>query len=318
MHGYPRPQLQREQWVSLNGPWDFAIDPDRAGPRPGRWRGAAPSTCRFARDAGERHRRHRLLRRPAGTAAAFDAPRLDARRAPAAALRRRRLRGDRLGQRRPGGAPRGRLHAVLRRHHAAHPRPDGDARVVVRAEDDPHDLAKPRGKQDWQLEPHSIWYPRTTGIWQTVWLETRAGDLDRRARAGRRTSSAGRSASRRGSAGERRDGLRLGVQLTRRRPAARRRHLSGRRRRGAPRASRSPTPASTTTATSCSGARRTPTLIDAELAAVGRSRRAARRGRQLHRAARRSPSQGDRFVLNGRPYHAAPGARPGLLAGDAA
>jgi hypothetical protein len=43
--------------------------------------------------------------------------------------------------------------------------------VAVRVEDDPADLAKPRGKQDWQLEPHSIWYPRTTGIWQTVWLE---------------------------------------------------------------------------------------------------------------------------------------------------
>jgi hypothetical protein len=43
--------------------------------------------------------------------------------------------------------------------------------VVVRALDDPDDLAKPRGKQDWQLEPHSIWYPRATGIWQTVWLE---------------------------------------------------------------------------------------------------------------------------------------------------
>jgi hypothetical protein len=43
--------------------------------------------------------------------------------------------------------------------------------VTVRAEDDPFDLTKPRGKQDWQLEPHSIWYPRTTGIWQTVWLE---------------------------------------------------------------------------------------------------------------------------------------------------
>jgi hypothetical protein len=43
--------------------------------------------------------------------------------------------------------------------------------IVVRAEDDPADLAKPRGKQDWQLHPHSIWYPRTTGIWQTVWLE---------------------------------------------------------------------------------------------------------------------------------------------------
>ncbi|MDP9364184.1 MAG: glycoside hydrolase family 2, partial [Chloroflexota bacterium] len=43
--------------------------------------------------------------------------------------------------------------------------------LVVRAEDDPHDLAKPRGKQDWQRHPHSIWYPRTTGIWQTVWWE---------------------------------------------------------------------------------------------------------------------------------------------------
>ena len=43
--------------------------------------------------------------------------------------------------------------------------------ITVRAEDDPADLTKPRGKQDWQLEPHSIWYPRTTGIWQTVWME---------------------------------------------------------------------------------------------------------------------------------------------------
>ena len=48
---------------------------------------------------------------------------------------------------------------------------DGVATIVVRAEDDPLDLTKPRGKQDWQQEPHSIWYPRTTGIWQTVWLE---------------------------------------------------------------------------------------------------------------------------------------------------
>lgn len=51
-------------------------------------------------------------------------------------------------------------------------RGDGMQEIVVRAEDDPSDLTKPRGKQDWKLEPHSIWYPRTTGIWQTVWLET--------------------------------------------------------------------------------------------------------------------------------------------------
>jgi hypothetical protein len=84
--------------------------------------------------------------------------------------------------------------------------------IVVRAEDDPHDLAKPRGKQDWQLEPHSIWYPRTTGIWQTVWLErvpaTRIGQV-------RWTSSLehwelGLEAR---LEGERREGLRLSVKL---------------------------------------------------------------------------------------------------------
>ena len=48
---------------------------------------------------------------------------------------------------------------------------EGPQEIVVRAEDDPADLEKPRGKQDWKLEPHSIWYPRTTGIWQTVWME---------------------------------------------------------------------------------------------------------------------------------------------------
>lgn len=51
-------------------------------------------------------------------------------------------------------------------------RGDGDRlEIVVRASDDPHELAKPRGKQDWLEQPHEIWYPRVTGIWQTVWLE---------------------------------------------------------------------------------------------------------------------------------------------------
>ena len=50
-------------------------------------------------------------------------------------------------------------------------RDSNEQRVTVQAIDDPADLSQPRGKQDWQLEPHSIWYPRTTGIWQTVWVE---------------------------------------------------------------------------------------------------------------------------------------------------
>jgi hypothetical protein len=43
--------------------------------------------------------------------------------------------------------------------------------VVVRAEDRPRDVTQPRGKQDWQPTPHVIWYDRTSGIWQAVWLE---------------------------------------------------------------------------------------------------------------------------------------------------
>ena len=51
------------------------------------------------------------------------------------------------------------------------PTGDADAVLVVRAEDRPLDVGQPRGKQDWQPEPHNIWYARTTGIWQSVWLE---------------------------------------------------------------------------------------------------------------------------------------------------
>lgn len=43
--------------------------------------------------------------------------------------------------------------------------------VTVQAYDDHADLEMPRGKQFWELEPRSIFYTRTTGIWQSVWLE---------------------------------------------------------------------------------------------------------------------------------------------------
>ncbi len=49
--------------------------------------------------------------------------------------------------------------------------PGDEQTLVIRAEDQPRDLAQPRGKQDWLDEPHAIWYHRTTGIWQPIWLE---------------------------------------------------------------------------------------------------------------------------------------------------
>jgi hypothetical protein len=51
--------------------------------------------------------------------------------------------------------------------------PGAEAHVlVVRAEDRPTDVEQPRGKQDWRTSPHDVWYDRTTGIWQPVWVES--------------------------------------------------------------------------------------------------------------------------------------------------
>ncbi|MCU1236250.1 MAG: glycoside hydrolase family 2, sugar binding, partial [Candidatus Solibacter sp.] len=30
LHGYPRPQLKRAEWISLDGEWEFSLDPDAA------------------------------------------------------------------------------------------------------------------------------------------------------------------------------------------------------------------------------------------------------------------------------------------------
>lgn len=47
----------------------------------------------------------------------------------------------------------------------------GEEHVAVRVEDPSEDETIPRGKQYWIEKPDAIWYTRTTGIWQTVWLE---------------------------------------------------------------------------------------------------------------------------------------------------
>lgn len=43
--------------------------------------------------------------------------------------------------------------------------------IELKVYDDYDDLEMPRGKQFWELDARSIFYSRTTGIWQSVWLE---------------------------------------------------------------------------------------------------------------------------------------------------
>jgi hypothetical protein len=208
--GYPRPQLQRPTWYSLNGTWDFASDPHGrlASAAEVEWR--EQITVPFAPEA------------PAsgiGQTGFFPACwyRRTVTLPPCSPHERWLLHfgavdysatvwvnGAYVGAHEGGSTPF--VFDVTEWAQAL------TCEIVVRAEDEPHDLAKPRGKQDWQLHPHSIWYPRTTGIWQTVWMEKVPGT-----RIGRIAFTPNLARWEIGLQawleGTRRDNLRLGVKL---------------------------------------------------------------------------------------------------------
>jgi beta-galactosidase/beta-glucuronidase len=170
--GYPRPLLARAEWISLDGEWDFAIDVEGHA--------RAPSDVQFERRVVVPFAPE-TARSGIGDGGLYRA-----------VWYRRRILPPDLGE-----SQRLVLHfgavdylasvwvdgALAIRHEGGYTPFSADitdlvardgsreSEIVVHASDDPADLGKPRGKQDWQAEPHSIWYPRTTGIWQTVWME---------------------------------------------------------------------------------------------------------------------------------------------------
>ncbi len=169
-HAYPRPQLVRDAWISLNGPWDFASERTARWRVPSevRWNTAitvpfAPETPASGVDDTDFHAVCWYRR-------TFDRPALgpDARlilHFGAVDYAATIWVNGTIATRHEGG------YTPFSADITDYLTPDDMQTVIVRADDDPHDLAKPRGKQDWQREPHAIWYPRTSGIWQTVWLE---------------------------------------------------------------------------------------------------------------------------------------------------
>jgi hypothetical protein len=167
---YPRPQLRRDRCVSLDGAWEFALDEEARWHTPGEvpWSDTriqvpfAPETQASGIHVQGLFRAcwYRRLVTPLPHA---PGERLVLRFG-AVDYRATVWVGDAPCAEHEGGYT---PFAVDVTRQLAR----GPALVTVRADDDPLDLAKPRGKQDWLLEPHSIWYPRTSGIWQTVWLE---------------------------------------------------------------------------------------------------------------------------------------------------
>jgi beta-galactosidase/beta-glucuronidase len=168
--GYPRPQLVREDWTNLNGAWEFAIDKNARLTSPARVKfnrriivPYAPETpLSGVNDTGfydavwyRRTFELRKLGRDERVILHFGA--VDHM---ATVWVNDQLVATHEGGYTPFSAD---VTDALNGR--------GKQAIVVRAYDDPQDLSKPRGKQDWRLDPHSIWYPRTTGIWQTVWFE---------------------------------------------------------------------------------------------------------------------------------------------------
>lgn len=167
---HPRPQLQRDAWRSLDGTWEFAYDDEQ------RW--TEPAAVQFDRSI-------RVPYPPESEASGIAEmgfhPVCWYRRVVTLSSEEREQRllihfgaidyaariwvnGQLVAEHEGGHTP---ICADVTDAR-------GDAEVieiVVRALDDPHDLGQPRGKQDWLEQAHEIWYPRTTGIWQTVWLE---------------------------------------------------------------------------------------------------------------------------------------------------
>ncbi len=166
---HPRPMLRRAGWSSLDGTWEFAIDRDGAWSEPEHVGWNARIRVPFAPETRASG---------IGDTSFFQACwyRRTFAIAPLAPEERLLLHFgavDHAASVWVNGVP-------VARHEGGYTPfsadvtgalREGEQTVVVRAQDDPHDLGKPRGKQDWQLEPHSIWYPRTSGIWQTVWIE---------------------------------------------------------------------------------------------------------------------------------------------------
>ncbi|HRL10398.1 MAG TPA: glycoside hydrolase family 2 TIM barrel-domain containing protein [Aggregatilineales bacterium] len=169
---YPRPQLVRDRWLCLNGSWQFAFDDDDRGLRE-KW---------FASGAFDREIRVPFtFQSPLSGIGSndfhdivwyqrtFDVP------------------ADWSGQRvlLHFGAVDYRawvwVNGTFATFHEGGHTPfsvditdltaaSGNT-LTVRVEDVSGDVYQPRGKQYWQRDSASIFYTRTTGIWQTVWLE---------------------------------------------------------------------------------------------------------------------------------------------------
>jgi beta-galactosidase/beta-glucuronidase len=176
---YPRPQMVRDQWTDLNGPWDFAYDDEDRGEDEGWYRPGheaftqricvpfpPESSASGVHDPGF----HEVLwyRRNVSVPGDLGPDRLMVHFGAVDYAATVWANGQLVGSHEGG-------HTPFSCDVTGPAKAGRDLVVVVRAQDAPQDLTQPRGKQSWAEEPHAIWYGRTSGIWQSVWFEVVPG-----------------------------------------------------------------------------------------------------------------------------------------------
>ena len=168
---YPRPQFVREGWMNLNGQWQFEIDQGRSGEVRGLQKeGVALSgeiTVPFCPESklsgvqyvdfmyGVWYKRTVTLPKQEGrTVIHFGAVDYHARVF---------VNGELAGSHKGGYVSFSFDITDLVR--------EGENEIAVFAQDDTRDRLIPTGKQSRTYNSRGCYYTRTTGIWQTVWLE---------------------------------------------------------------------------------------------------------------------------------------------------
>jgi beta-galactosidase/beta-glucuronidase len=169
---HPRPRVTRPEWVDLNGTWQFAYDDADVGllerwqDNPGKFdrQIAVPFPPESEMSGIGETGFHPVLWYRRSFTAPAGAGRLLLHFGAVDYRASVWVNGELVATHEGG-------HTPFSADITANLEAGAEQVVVVRAEDQPRDVTQPRGKQDWQEKPHAIWYNRTSGIWQTVWLE---------------------------------------------------------------------------------------------------------------------------------------------------
>jgi hypothetical protein len=163
---YPRPQMVREQWLNLNGLWDYAIA-DATASQPSQFNGqilvpfpieSALSGVMKPLSENQRLWYHRTFSLPEGWQGQNILLHFGAVDWETTVW----VNGKELGHHRGG-------YDGFSFDATSALKPSGDQEIVVGVTDPTDAGTQPRGKQ--VRHPQGIWYTSTSGIWQTVWLE---------------------------------------------------------------------------------------------------------------------------------------------------